>query len=214
MHYAQPIIAARSLPGLLDGSKKYWIGRSSALPRLREGGCGWDWTRGVAGCSQPGGQAWQAPVSHLAAAPANEGLGFLPVQLARARPLLGNSRQRWDEPHQARARRAPPGRPTEPRPRPPPDALTQPPAWRGAQLGVLTPPGGCWSPRLPPQPGWSLRVPRCAGGWRGARDARPPRCSPAQESGPVQVVIRMFGSGCCCAQVCRAAAAPFAAYRL
>lgn len=46
---------------LLDSSKKYWIGRSSALPRLREGGWVRGWTRGFAGCSQPGlgGQAWR-----------------------------------------------------------------------------------------------------------------------------------------------------------
>lgn len=156
--------------------------------------------------------------------PCAEGLGFLPVQRARGSSLCRGlgvppcaERARdsslvpppWeqpaapDEPRQARARRAPP----EPRPRPPPDALTQPPAWRGAQLRVLAPPGGFWGPGLPPQPGRSLRVPRGAGGWSGAREARPARCGPAQESGPVQVVIRVFGMGA-------AAAAPFAAYRL
>lgn len=85
----------------------------------------------------------------------------------------------------------------KPRPRPPPDALTQPPAWWGAGGGLVPcfPQGGCRGPGLPHQPGWSLRALSCAGRWSGARVVRPPWSSLLHESGPGEVVITpLFGS--------------------
>lgn len=76
VHYAQPIIAALSLPVLLDSSKN--IGLAGAAPCRGSGkAAGAGAGRGMhpAGGDERGG----APDSHLAAAPANEGLGFLPA---------------------------------------------------------------------------------------------------------------------------------------
>lgn len=145
--------------------------------------------------------------------PSNEDLGFLPWSaswrgLGRSLGTAGSTGTSRAKPVRAV--------PAEPRPRPPPDALSQPPAWRGAQLGSVSslPQEGAGARSCCPSQAGPCGSLRCAGGWSGARGARPARSSPAQESGPGQVLIELFVSGCCCAQVCRAAAAPFAAYRL
>lgn len=218
VHYAQPIIAAPSLPLRLDSSKN--IGLAGAAPSHGSGkaagagaGCGGCRMHRAGGTSVAGllfpiwpplprVRAWDSSLREPACA-AGEG-----------------SAAPWEQP--AALGRAVPS-PCAPCPAGTPhgaasSATTRRPDSAAGLMGGSAPsprsPRRVLGPEAAPRPGWSLRVPRCAGGWSGARGVRPPRSSPAQESGPVQVLIRLFGSGCCCAQVCRVAAAPFAAYRL
>lgn len=130
--------------------------------------------------------------------PTMEGLSRAEVFPGECRPvpLLGNSRQRWGEPRQARARRALPGCPTQAvssaTTRRPDSAasLTRGRGWRGAcALFPGLPRRGCWGLRALHQPGWSLGAPSCAGGWSGARGVRPPWSSSLRESELVEVVI-------------------------
>lgn len=134
MHYAQPIKARAACSSLLYSSENTELTGTAPHRAARKaaGGCRMLRPRCALTSTPPQERVWVP------------GPGCFrgecwPVPLARARLLLGNSPQRWGEPRQARARcPGPPPALRNPRPLPPPNALTH---WGGGVPGLPTPGG-------------------------------------------------------------------------
>lgn len=112
---------------------------------------------------------------------------FFPVPLARARPLLGNSRQRWGESCQARACRVLPSRLAQPAS----SAAARRPDSAAGTTGGSSPCSPC-SPEEGARAAPARLVPaspELCGCWSGARGARLPWSSLLHESVLVEVVI-------------------------